>query len=74
VENTTDRIMTPDITLREFLTMASLSSTTTSNQFNELTTLAENTLYSAYIPDRDMAIRAEELAVNIEGELRHVIT
>ena len=74
VENTTDRIMTPDITLREFLTMASLPSTTTSNQFNELTTLAENTLYSAYIPDRDMAIRAEELAVNIEGELRHVIT
>jgi hypothetical protein len=74
VENTTDRIMTPDITLREFQTMASLPSAMTSKQFNELTTLAENTLYSAYIPDRDMAIRAEELAVNIKEELSHVIT
>ncbi len=61
--------MAPNITMREFLKMATLLLPGAIKQFAELTTIAEITLYSARSPREDTAIRAEQLTDNIEGEL-----
>lgn len=70
VEKINGVIMSPDVTLREFLKIAQLRSPTANALFAELTTIAETTLYSAYSPQQDTAARAEELAANIKEELR----
>jgi len=70
VEKISGVIMSPDITLREFLKIAQLPSPTTTDRFAELTAIAESTLYSAYSPQKDTATRAAELATNIKEELR----
>jgi hypothetical protein len=69
VENITGVIMSPDITLREFLKIVRLPSPAANERFTELTAITESTLYSAYSPRKDTAARAEELAANIEEEL-----
>jgi len=69
IEKISGVIMSPDITLREFLKIASLPSPTATNRFAELTAIAESALYSAYRPRKDTAARAEELAANIKEEL-----
>jgi len=70
VEKISGVIMSPDITLREFLKIANLPSPTTTDRFSDLTAITESTLYSAYSPQKDTATRAEELAANIKEELR----
>jgi len=70
VEKINGVIMSPDVTLREFLKIAQLPSPTATTLFAELTTITESTLYSAYSPQQDTASRAEELAANIKEELR----
>jgi archaellum component FlaC len=62
--------MAPNITLREFLKMATLLSPTATGQFAELTAIAETALYSARSLRQDTAARAEELAATIKEELR----
>ena len=69
VEKITGVIMSPDITMREFLKMAHLPSPAATDRFTELTSITETTLYSAYSPRKDTAARAQELAVNIKEEL-----
>jgi len=69
IEKITGVIMSPDITLREFLKMAQLPSPAASDRFTELTSITETTLYSAYIPRKDTATRARRLAANIKEEL-----
>ena len=70
VEKISGVIMSPDITLREFLKTANLPSPTTTDRFSELTAITESTLYSARSPQKTTATRAEELAANIKEELR----
>ncbi|MCK4273610.1 MAG: hypothetical protein KAW90_01865, partial [Dehalococcoidales bacterium] len=70
VEKISGVIMSPDITLREFLKTAQLPSPTATDRFAELTTITESTLYSAYSPQQDTAAKAAELATNIKEELR----
>lgn len=62
-------MMSPEVTLREFLKIARLPSSTTATLFAELTTIAESALYSAYTPRRATVARAEELAASIKEEL-----
>ncbi len=69
VERFSGVIMSPDITLREFLNTASLPSPTATDHFAELTDITESTLYSARSPQKDTAARAKELALNIKEEL-----
>ena len=69
IEKITGVIMSPDITLREFLETVRLPSQTASDNFTELTTMTEATLYSASRPGKDTASRAHELAVIIVEEL-----
>jgi len=69
VEKITGVIMSPDITLREFLGILRLPSQTASDKFTELTAMTETALYSASRPGKDTASRAHELAVNIKEEL-----
>ncbi len=69
IEKITGVIMSPDITLREFLKMACLPSPAATDRFTELTSITETTLYSAYSPLKDTATRAQRLAVNIKEEL-----
>lgn len=69
VEKITGVIMSPDVTLREFLEMLRLPSQTVSDNFTELTAMTETTLYSTSRPGKDTASRAHELAVNIKEEL-----
>ncbi len=61
--------MAPNVTLREFLKMATLLSPTATIQFAELTAIAETALYSARSPRKDMAAKAEQLAATIKKEL-----
>jgi hypothetical protein len=70
VEKISGIVMAPNITLREFLKMATLLIPTAIRQFAELTTIAERTLYSARSPHKDTATRAEQLATAIKEELR----
>lgn len=69
VEKFSGVIMSPDTTLREFLTTASLPSPIAAAHFAELTDITENALYSARSPKKDTAARAEKLAFNINEEL-----
>ena len=62
--------MAPNVTLREFLKMATLLSPTATGQFAELTAIAETALYSARSLHKDMAAKAEQLAATIKEELR----
>jgi hypothetical protein len=71
VEKFTGRIMAPGITLREFLKIATLPSMVAAEQFAELTSIAESTLYSTRSPCKDTAVRAEKLADTIGEELHH---
>ena len=70
VEKVTGIGMAPNITLREFLKMATLLAPTATGQFAELTAIAESALYSAYSLREDIATRAEQLATTIKEELR----
>lgn len=70
VEKISGVAMTPNITLREFLKMATLLLPKAIKQFAELTTIAEITLYADYSPREDTATRAEQLATTIKEELR----
>jgi hypothetical protein len=62
--------MAPNITLREFLKMATLLLPTVIRPFAELTTITEITLYAGRRPREDTATRAEQLATTIKEELR----
>jgi hypothetical protein len=69
VEKITGVIMSPDITLREFLKITRLPSPLATDRFTELTSITEAVLYSAYSPHKDTVARARELAANIKEEL-----
>ena len=69
VEKISGISMTPRITLREFLKMATLLLPTNIKQFAELTSIAEITLYSDCSPHEDTATQAEHLAATIREEL-----
>ena len=71
VEKTTGVAMAPNITLREFLKMATLLLPMAIRQFAELTRIAEIALYSARSLREDSATKAERLAATIKEELRH---
>lgn len=62
--------MAPHITLREFLKTVSTLLPRITGQFTELTTIAENTLYSNSSLHKDTATTAEQLAATIKEELR----
>ncbi len=61
--------MAPHLTLREFLRMIKALLPKITGQFTELTTIAENTLYSDYRQRKDTAATAEQLAEAIKEEL-----
>ncbi len=61
--------MAPHITLREFLRMIKALLPKITGQFSELTTIAENALYSGYRQHKDTAATAEQLAEDIKEEL-----
>ncbi len=69
VERVTSIPMTPHTTLREFLNAVTPRLLTAIKPFTELTTIAENALYSAHKLDENSAARAEQLAINIKQEL-----
>jgi hypothetical protein len=69
VEKSAGVAMGPDNTLREFLNKAPLPSPAARETFTKLTDIAESTLYSRVGPRREMAARAEELALNIKEDL-----
>jgi hypothetical protein len=66
--------MAPHITLREFLRMIKALMPKITGQFTELTTIAENALYSGYRQHKDTAAAAEQLAEDIKEELDHGVT
>jgi len=69
VERVTSIPMAPHTTLREFLNAVTPRLLTAIKPFTELTTIAENALYSAHKLDPNTAARAEQLAANIKQEL-----
>jgi archaellum component FlaC len=71
IEKLTGTIMPPHLTLREFLQVTRLPSSTVAERFVELTAITENALYSTREPPEDAVARAEKLATAIKEELLH---
>ena len=70
IEKITGVRMTPDITLREFLAMATRLLPRITWQLTELTGMAENALYSNRKPPEETASIAEYISDDIKKELR----
>lgn len=69
VEKTTGIIMTPDVTLREYLAKVEPSLSAAKEPFIELNTMAEAIMYSTYRPDINEAFKAELLATAVRKGL-----
>jgi hypothetical protein len=65
VEKMTRIFMKPQMTLREFLKEVTPKLSSATEAFAELTNLAERVLYSPYTPEKDEALRAEQLASQV---------
>ena len=65
VEKMTQILMKPQMTLREFLKEVMPKLSSAAEAFAELTNLAERVLYSPYMPEKDEALRAENLASQV---------
>ena len=65
VENVTQIPMKPQMTLREFSEEAMPELSGAAEAFDELTDLAERALYSSCAPEKDEALRAENLASQV---------
>jgi len=69
IERVTGISMMPHNTLREYLNTTGTRLSKIIEPFTELTTIAENTFYSAHEPDENTVLRAERLVKIIEREL-----
>ncbi len=65
VEKMTRIFMKPQMTLGEFLKEVTPKLSSAAEAFAELTNLAERVLYSPYTPEKDEALRAEQLASQV---------